>query len=231
MVPPDLVRRVQAIFGVTLQTVYGQTESSPLLTMVHADDAFDDLSGTIGQPLPQTELSIRVPGANAVAAIGETGEICARGYGVMLGYNDDPAATAACVDTDGWLHTGDLGAMDARGYLRITGRVKEMIIRGGENLFPAEIENVLLEHPSVAEAAVVGAPDDFWGEIVVCFIRLAPGATLERAVLAAHCRQYLSPQKTPAHWISIDAWPLTGSGKIQKFVLRDRFVGGQFESV
>jgi fatty-acyl-CoA synthase len=119
--------------------------------------------------------------------------------------------------------------MDARGYVRITGRVKEMIIRGGENLFPAEIENVVLEHPSVAEVAVVGAPDPRWGEIVVCFVRPAPGAKVDRAALFAHCRERISPQKTPAHWIEIDAWPLTGSGKIQKFVLRDRFVAGEFE--
>ena len=132
-------------------------------------------------------------------------------------------------DNEGTIYyTGDLGTMDARGYLRITGRVKEMIIRGGENLFPAEIENVLLEHPDVAEVAVVGAPDERWGEIVVCFLRLAAGATLDRDALVAHCRAGISPQKTPAHWIEIDAWPLTGSGKIQKFVLRDRFVAGEF---
>jgi fatty-acyl-CoA synthase len=231
MVPPELVRRVKTLFGVTLQTVYGQTEHSPLLTMVHPDDAFDDVCHTIGQAMPQTELSIRAPGAGTVCAIGEVGEICARGYAVMLGYNDDPAATAAAIDADGWLRSGDLGAMDARGYLRITGRVKEMIIRGGENLFPAEIENVLLEHPSVIECAVVGAPDDFWGEIVVAFVRLAPDHALDAAVLVAHCRQHLSPQKTPAHWFAVDAWPLTGSGKIQKFALRDRFVAGQTEPV
>ena len=117
--------------------------------------------------------------------------------------------------------------MDERGYVRITGRVKEMIIRGGENLFPAEIENVLLEHPDVLETAVVGVPDERWGEIVVCFLRLAPGASLERAALVAHCRERISPQKTPAHWIAVQDWPLTGSGKIQKFVLRDRFVAGE----
>jgi fatty-acyl-CoA synthase len=103
-----------------------------------------------------------------------------------------------------------------------------MIIRGGENLFPAEIENVLLEHPDVAEVAVVGAPDERWGEIVVCFLRMRPGAGLDAAALVGHCRQHIAPQKTPAHWIEIDEWPLTGSGKIQKFVLRDRFVAGEW---
>jgi fatty-acyl-CoA synthase len=196
---------------------------------VQGGDAPADAETTIGQPVPQTEISIRDPHTNAVAPLETVGEICARGYCVMLGYNDNPQATAAAIDADGWLHTGDLGTMDARGYVRITGRVKEMIIRGGENLFPAEIENVLLEHPSVAEVAVVGAPDARWGEIVVCFVRLAAGASLDRAALVAHCRAHISPQKTPAHWIAVDGWPLTGTGKIQKFVLRDRFVAGEFE--
>ena len=185
---------------------------------------------TVGQPSAQTEISIRDPQTNTVVTVGKIGEICARGYCVMLGYNDNPKATADAIDADGWLHTGDLGTMDERGYVRVTGRVKEMIIRGGENLFPAEIENILLEHPDVAEVAVVGVPDERWGEIIACFVRLAPGATLDEGVLRAHCRAHLSPQKTPAHWIEVAEWPLTGSGKIQKFVLRDRFVEGAFEA-
>jgi fatty-acyl-CoA synthase len=228
MVPPELVRRVKDLFGVNIQTVYGQTETSPLLTMIAPDDAFEDVCFTIGQPMPRTEMSIRRPGDNSVCDVDETGEICARGYCVMLGYNDNPEATAAAIDADGWLHTGDLGVMDARGYLKITGRVKEMIIRGGENLFPAEIENVVLEHPSVAEVAVVGAPDPKWGEIVVAFVRLSPGASLDRAEMVRHCREHISPQKTPAHWIAVEEWPLTGSGKIQKFVLRERFEAGAY---
>ena len=227
-VPPELIRRVRSAFGGDFQTVYGQTETSPLLTQHGKDDALEDIYETVGQPMPRTEISIRDPQSGAVAAVGAVGEICARSYGVMIEYNADPKATAATIDAEGWLRTGDLGTMDARGYLRVTGRVKEMIIRGGENLFPAEIENVLLEHPDVLEAAVVGAPDERWGEIVVCFLRLVPGASLDRAALAAHCRERISPQKTPAHWISVREWPLTGSGKIQKFVLRDRFLAGEF---
>ena len=224
MVPPELVRRIRAELGCGFYIVYGQTESSCLLTITGPDDG-----ETVGQPLAQTEISIRHPQTNAVQPLGTVGEICARGYGVMQGYNDDPEATSKAIDAEGWLRTGDLGTLDACGYLRITGRVKEMIIRGGENLFPAEIENVLLEHPDVAEVAVVGAPDERWGEIVVGFVRLAAGARLDRAALAAHCRERISPQKTPAHWVEIAAWPLTGSGKIQKFVLRDRFIAGEFE--
>ena len=230
MVPPELIRRIKETFGCDFATVYGQTETSPLLTTTYPDDTLEDGSETIGQALPQTELSIRDPATNAVVPIDVIGEICARGYALMLGYNDNPQATAATIDADGWLHTGDLGTMDARGYLKITGRVKEMIIRGGENLFPAEIENALLEHPDVLEIAVVGIPDDKWGEVVACFLRLRPGAVLDRPALIAHCRERIAAPKTPAHWIEVQEWPLTGSGKIQKFVLRDQFIAGAYPS-
>lgn len=229
MVPPELVRRVREAFGCDFHIVYGQTEVSCLLTITDARGGEVEVTETVGQALPHTELAILDPAGRSVLPVGQVGEVCLRGFGVMLGYNDNPEATAAAIDSDGWLHTGDLGTMDARGCLRITGRVKDMIIRGGENLFPAEIENVLLEHPDVAECAVVGAPDPTWGEIVVCFLRLAPGACLDRAALVAHCRANLSGPKTPVHWIEVEQWPLTGSGKIQKFVLRDRFVAGEFE--
>jgi fatty-acyl-CoA synthase len=229
MVPPELIRRIKTLFGCPLQTVYGQTESSPVVTQTRPDDSFEDACNTVGRPSPNTEISIRDPATNAVAPIGVIGEICARGYCVMLGYNDNPDATAEAIDAEGWLHTGDLGAMDDRGYLRVTGRVKEMIIRGGENLFPAEIENILLEHPDVAEVAVVGIPDERWGEVVACFVRLAAGASLDRTALVAHCRAHLASQKTPAQWIEVSEWPLTGSGKIQKFVLRDRLVAGELQ--
>lgn len=231
MVPPDLVRRVRDVFGCEFQTVYAQTEASPVLTQTCSDDSMADLCETAGQPLPQTAISIRDPRTHVVMPIGAVGEICAQSYGVMIGYNDDPGATAGAIDREGWLHTGDLGTMDSRGYVRVTGRVKEMIIRGGENLFPVEIENVLLEHPAVAEVAVVGIPDDRWGETVACFLRPKAGAALDRAGLVDHCRERISPQKTPAHWVEIANWPLTGSGKIQKFVLRDRFVNREFVEI
>ena len=217
------------MFGAPVQIVYGQTEASPLLTQAWYDDSLEDLTGTIGQPTPHTEVSIRDPQTNEVVAIGAQGEICARGYQVMLGYNDNPAATAAAVDAEGWLHTGDLGTMDARGYLKITGRVKEMIIRGGENLFPAEIENAMLEHDAIAECAVVGIPDDTWGEQVACFMRPAGSERPDDASLKTFVRARLAPQKTPQFWIWVDEWPLTGSGKIQKFKLREAYVGGDLE--
>lgn len=226
MVPPELVRQIKRTFGCDFETVYGQTEVSPILTQTRADDSIDDLCETVGQALPQIELSIRDTDFNRVCKIDDVGEICSRGYCNMLGYNNNPKATKETIDSEGWLHTGDLGTMDSRGFVKVTGRVKEMIIRGGENLFPAEIENVLQEHASVAEVAVVGVPDPKWGEIVACFVRISAGHTLDKNALVAHCRQSLSPQKTPAHWVEVSEWPLTGSGKIRKFMLRQKFIEG-----
>lgn len=224
MVAPELVREVTGLMEVDFFTAYGQTESSPLLTMIRPGDRFEDICETIGRPMPRTDLAILEPGSGRILECGEVGEICARSYAVMLGYHDDPQATAQAIDGEGWLRTGDLGTMDERGFVRITGRVKDMIIRGGENLFPAEIENVLLEHPDIVEAAVVGVPDPLFGEAVAAFVRLAPGATLDPAALKAHCRERMAAQKTPAHWITVDNWPMTGSGKIQKFVLREQWL-------
>ncbi len=228
MVPPEIVRRAKAAFGANLQIIYGQTETSPVITCVWENDTLEDITGSVGQPMPYVEVAIIDPKTNKIAPIDTVGEICSRGYLNMIEYNDNPKATAETIDKEGWLHTGDLGTMDARGYVRVTGRVKEMIIRGGENLFPAEIENAMQEHRALAEIAVVGIPDDKWGEVVACFMRRAGHETPERDELIAHCRERLSPQKTPTIWIYVDDWPLTGSGKIQKFVLRDQFMEGQF---
>ena len=228
-VAPDLVRRVHSIFSAGFSTVYGQTESCPVITQHHIGDSVDDICNTAGQPVPQTEVSIRSIDQNHSIKIGEIGEICTRGPCVMIEYNDNPSATAETVDAEGWLHTGDLGTMDSRGYVTVTGRVKEMIIRGGENHFPAEIENCLLEHPDVSEIAVVGLPDPKWGEVIGAFIR-SP-IPLNKAKLHDHCRANMSPQKTPNIWVQIEEFPLTGSGKIQKFALRDRFSGGGYEEL
>jgi len=221
---PELIRQACDRLGCGFSNVYGQTESSPLLTMSRPNDPFEDLCETVGQPMPHTELSIRDPATNTIVPLATVGEICARAYSLMLGYNDDPEATARTIDLEGWLHTGDLGTMDSRGFVKVTGRVKEMIIRGGENLFPAEIENILLEHPDVAEVAVVGVPDPRMGEAVAAFVRMAAGASLDPTGLIAHCRANIAAHKTPTHWIEVAEFPLTGSGKVQKFVLRDRWV-------
>lgn len=228
MVAPELVRRVQSAFGCGFSTLYGQTEHSPVITQHHLSDSVEDICNTAGQPVSQTDVSIRSVGANDVVPIGVIGEICARGPSMMIGYHANPDATAETIDADGWLHTGDLGSMDARGYVRITGRVKEMIIRGGENHFPVEIENVLLEHPLVAEVAIVGIPDEKWGEVIACFVRPEGEQSLKVSELHRHCREFMSPQKTPTLWCQVREFPLTGSGKIQKFALRDKFLAGEF---
>ena len=230
MVAPELCNAATAVFGASIQIVYGQTETSPVITLAWHDDSLEDLTQTIGQPAPHIDVSIREPGTNAVLPVGAQGEICCRGYLVMIGYNDNPEATAAAIDAENWLHTGDLGRMDERGYIRITGRVKEMIIRGGENLFPAEIENAMLEHSVIGEVAVVGVADEMYGEQVACFMRCTGGVKPDAASLKAFVRERLSPQKTPAYWIWVDQWPLTGSGKIQKFKLREAFERGDFAS-
>ena len=230
MVAPELCRKARDVLGAPIQIVYGQTETSPVITQAWYEDSLEDLTQTIGQPVAHTEVSIRNPQTNAVVPVGEQGEICCRGYLVMTGYNDNPEATAATIGADGWLHTGDLGRMDARGYVRITGRGKEMIIRGGENLFPAEIENAMLEHEAIAEVAVVGIPDEKWGEQVACFLRGNGKPRPDDAALKAFIRERLSPQKTPAYWIWVDEWPLTGSGKIQKFKLREAYEQGAFDA-
>ena len=228
VVPPDLVSQIETTFGCRFGIIYGQTETSPVITQTWLEDDWAERSETIGQAESNTEVSIRDGASNEVVAIGAIGEICVRGYCNMLGYNDNPEATAKTIDADGWLHTGDLGTMDARGYVRITGRLKDMIIRGGENIFPAEIENVLVTHPDIAEVAVVGVPDPRWGEIAIAFLRPRADATLCVADLVRHVRRDLAAPKTPTHWIALDAFPLTGSGKIQKFVLRDRYLQGDY---
>ncbi|MEP5088360.1 MAG: AMP-binding protein, partial [Paracoccaceae bacterium] len=226
-VAADLVRRVKKAFGCGFSTLYGQTEHCPVITQHHLDDSIDDICKTIGQPIPRTDVSIRRLSDNSCAELNEPGEICARGPCTMLEYHDNPKATQATIDADGWLHTGDLGTMDDRGYLKITGRVKEMIIRGGENHFPAEIENAMLTHPEIQEVAVVGIADEKWGELIACFLRTSGDATLSAAELKSHCRSELSPQKTPNLWIEVKSFPMTGSGKIQKFALRDLFERGE----
>jgi acyl-CoA synthetase (AMP-forming)/AMP-acid ligase II len=226
LVPAHLVRRVRAVLGIPFAIVYAQTEASPVITGTRTSDRPEDQAETVGRPFPQTEVKIVDPVTQQTAPVGQIGEICTRGYHVMTGYFDNPEGTAEAIDPQGWLHTGDLGSMDERGYCRVEGRVKEMIIRGGENIYPREIEMVLLEHAGVAEAAVVGVPDERWGEQVAAFIRPAAGSAPGEAELDAFCRQRLAPFKVPRFWLMVDAFPMTASGKVQKFALRERFAAG-----
>ena len=223
-VPPELVRRVEADLGVPMSVTYAQTEASPAITMtdVTADSA-QDRAESVGRPIPMVEVRIADPAdPYRTVPVGQVGELCTRGFHVMAGYLDDAEATAQAVDSDGWLHTGDLASMDARGYCRIAGRVKEMIIRGGENIFPREIEEVLIQHPGVRDAAVVGAPDPYWGEQVAAFIAPHAGVELSEDELAEFCQLRLARHKVPRIWRITADFPLTASGKIRKVALGTR---------
>jgi len=226
-VPAAIVADLEKRLGAPFTIVFGQTECSPVALMTWTTDTIADKAGTIGTPMPGVEVKIVNPDTGATAPIGEIGEICTRGYHVMLGYFEDEAATDAAIDSEGWLHTGDLGAMDGRGYCTIEGRLKDMIIRGGENIYPRELEELLFRHPKVGDVAVVGLPDHKWGEVVSAFVRPAPGAKIEKQELHDYVREHLAPHKTPRHWFVVDAMPLTGSGKIQKFRLREQWSKGE----
>jgi fatty-acyl-CoA synthase len=223
-VPPELVRRAFTDFNIDVAIGFGQTECSPYITHTLPRDPNPHWIDTVGRPLPQTEIKITDPDTGETVPIGVIGEICAKSICVMKGYFGNPKATAETLDAQGWLHTGDLGSLDAQGYLRIHGRIKDMIIRGGENIYPREIEDVLCTHPGVTQASVVGIPDEEWGEVVVAFVQPRPGCDLNSDELAGFCRARLASYKTPRIWRFVDHFPQTASGKIQKFVLRNEFM-------
>jgi fatty-acyl-CoA synthase len=219
-VPGELVVRVEAAIDATFSIGYGQTEACGLTHLTRGDDELDVKTQTVGRPLPQAEVRIADPATGTTLPVGGVGEVQVRGYQVMAGYFELPEATAAAVDAEGWLHTGDLGSMDAYGNLRIKGRIKEMIIRGAENIFPNEIEAVIAHHPAVAAVAVVGVPDTLYGEQVAACVQLVPGAAPTAVELQALCQQRLAPFKVPVYWSFVDEMPRTPLGKIQKFVLQ-----------
>jgi fatty-acyl-CoA synthase len=230
-VPAAIVADLEKRLGAPFTIVFGQTECSPVALMTWAADSIADKANTIGTPMPNVEVKIANPDTGETVPIGEIGEICTRGYHIMQGYFEDEAATRAAIDTAGWLHTGDLGAMDARGYCTIEGRLKDMIIRGGENIYPRELEELLFRHPKVGDVAVVGLPDQRWGEVVAAFIRPPPGIVIDKDELHDYVREHLAPHKTPRHWFVVDAMPLTGSGKIQKFKLREQWSKGEMKEL
>jgi len=227
-VAEQLVHRVNNEFGCQVSILFGQTEMHGVISQTRVTDSAADQAATVGQPLPELEVKIIHPDTGLIVAPGEQGEICCRGYQNMLAYYQMPEETAATIDADGWLHMGDIGTMDARGFLRVTGRVKDMIIRGGVNLYPREIEDLLFDHPAIAEVAVIGIPDEKWGEQVGAIVRLRDGVEKpSQDQLRSWCRDRLSAHKAPAYWFFTDTFPMTPSGKIQKFVLRDQIEAGE----
>ena len=226
LVPAPLVRRLEDELGAPFTIVFGQTECSPVASMTQTFDTIEDKAGTIGPPMPGVEIKIIDVESGETLPIGEVGEYCTRGYHVMNGYFEMPERTAEAIDVDGWLHTGDLCAMDERGYCTVEGRLKDMIIRGGENIYPRELEDLLFAHESVSEVAVVGLPDEKWGETVAAFVKPAPGCSVEKNELFSYVRDHLAPHKAPKQWFAVEEFPMTGSGKIQKFKLREDWAAG-----
>jgi fatty-acyl-CoA synthase len=224
--PIALMRRMAERLGVAqIYDIYGQTEASPVITMSTKDDDFELRATTIGRPTPNTEVKIADLLTGETVPIGQQGELCARGYMVMKGYDGDPEATRRAIDADGWLRTGDLAIMRPDGYLNMTGRAKDMIIRGGENIYPREIENLLHTHPKVADAHVLGIPDERLGEIVVAWIRLKPSEIAQENEIHEFCRGKVAHLKVPQQIRFVNEFPLTASGKVQKFRMRQMEMG------
>ena len=220
--PPVLMRRViEEMHCSEILIGYGQTEASPLTHLTRREDSFERRIETVGSNLPHQEVKVVDTQNGATQPINTIGEICFRGYHIMKGYFGDKEATAAAIDAAGWLHSGDLGLMDADGYLRITGRLKEMIIRGGENIYPREIEDVIYSHPKVAEVAVFGIPDDYYGEEIAAWIELHAGQIMDENELRDFCRERLAHFKVPHHIRFVDEFPITVTGKLQKFRMRE----------
>jgi fatty-acyl-CoA synthase/long-chain acyl-CoA synthetase len=229
-VPATMIEDAENVFGATVINLFGQTELSPVLSATRPGDSRDTQLTTVGRPLPQVDCKVVDPATDETVAIGRPGEICARGYQQFVGYLHDPEATTRALDADGFVHTGDLGTMDSRGYLTITGRLKELIIRGGENIAPAEIETVLAGHESVIVAAVVGLPDDRLGEIVAAVIRARTESDLKDQ-MDGHARARLAPFKVPSRWFVTDEMPVTATGKVRKFELRDAILHGELREL
>jgi len=201
--------------------IYGQTEASPVVTMHGPGDTVEERTSTVGKAGPNVEVKVVDPATGETLPIGESGELCARGYLLMSGYDHEPEATARAIDSDGWLHTGDLAIMRDDKHLNIRGRAKDMIIRGGENIYPVEVEGFLFAHPKIADVAVVGLPDRKLGEIVAAWVRLRPGETLTCTELQDYCRGKIAHYKIPQHVRFVDAFPMTVTGKLQKFRIRE----------
>jgi len=226
-VSPALIETAEQVFGASIINLFGQTELSPVLSATRPSDTRSDQLTTIGHPIPQVDVKIVDGITGDLLPLGVAGEICARGYQQLIEYLHDPAATAATVDADGFVHTGDIGSMDERGYLTLSGRLKDLIIRGGENIAPAEIESCLAAHQSVIEATVVGLPDERWGEIVAAIIRVRGEEPDDlRNALTAHVAGRLSPFKVPSRWFVADDLPQTPTGKVQKFKVAERIIAG-----
>ncbi|WP_436776181.1 AMP-binding protein [Yinghuangia sp. YIM S09857] len=224
--PVEVMKRVISDMGMTDVTIcYGMTETSPVSTQTRVDDSLAQRVSTVGAVHPHVEIKVVAPDSGEVVPRGEAGELCTRGYSVMKGYWDEPEKTAEAVDADGWMHTGDLAVMDADGYVSIVGRIKDMVIRGGENIYPREIEEFLYTHPDIVDAQVVGVPDDKYGEELMAWVKVRPGAEAPTAEsLRAFCTGKLAHYKIPRYVHAVEEFPMTVTGKIRKVEMRERSI-------
>jgi len=220
--PIEVMKKVVEVMGMKeIVITYGQTEASPAITNTRTTDPLELRVSTVGKAIPGVEVKIVDPQTGKEVPPGVQGEICARGCNIMKGYYKMPEATAAAIDSEGWLHTGDLGIMDENGYCKITGRLKDMIIRGGENIYPREIEEFLYTHPAIKDVQVVGVPSVKYGEEVMAFIQLKDGASLTEEEVKKFCEGKIARYKIPQYVAFVDSYPTTASGKIQKYKLRE----------
>jgi fatty-acyl-CoA synthase len=220
--PIEVMKKVQSLMHMDEVTIcYGMTETSPVSTQSRIDDPLDRRVSTVGRVHPHVELKIVEPASGAIVARGTPGELCTRAYSVMLGYWNDPSATQAAIDEARWMHTGDLATMDDEGYLKIVGRIKDMIIRGGENVYPREVEEFLYTHPDVSDVQVIGVPSEKYGEEVMAWVKAKEGRIVSGEQLAEYCRGQIATYKIPRYWRLTDAFPMTVTGKIQKFRMRE----------
>ncbi|MFK7976711.1 MAG: AMP-binding protein [Halioglobus sp.] len=223
--PVEVMKRVNTDMNMPdVLIAYGQTETSPVNHITLPDDSLQKRTETVGRAVPWVEIKI-IDDAGRVAPIGATGEICARGYSVMRGYWNEEERTRETIDAAGWLHSGDLGVMDDEGYVQVVGRIKDMVIRGGENIYPREVEEFLYTHPAIAEVAVFGIPDDKMGEEVCAWVQLHAGESLTEDALRDFCRGQITHFKIPRYVRFVDAFPMTVTGKIQKFLMREEEAG------
>ncbi len=223
--PVEVMQRVVGEMGMAEVTImYGMTETSPVSTMTRRTDDLERRVSTVGTVMPHVEVQIIDPVTQLTVPRGTPGELCTRGYSVMLGYWDNPEQTAASIDRAGWMHTGDLATMDPDGYVAIVGRIKDMVIRGGENVYPREIEEYLYGHPAIDDVQVIGVPDQKYGEELMAWVRLKPGASLTIEELRAYCQGKLAHYKIPRYLHLTDEFPMTVTGKVRKVEMRDRAV-------
>jgi len=220
--PIEVMRQVVDQMGASEITIgYGQTEASPVITLTRTEDTLERRVSTVGTAIPNVEVKLVDPETGEDTPVGEQGELLSRSFMVMKGYYNLPEATAAAIDKDGWLHTGDLATVDADGYYRITGRLKDMIIRGGENVYPREIEEFLYTHPKVADVQVIGVPDERFVEEVMAWVMLKPGETADDEEIREFCKGKIAHYKIPRYIKMVDEFPMTVTGKIQKFKMRE----------